>query len=509
MKTSAVIVAPRAYPTEAREFLEQSYSSLVVTNQELSRQLVSFQANKATPFFRWFKYKEGFSRPLIEYIISRLCPEPGVLLDPFAGAGSALLAARALGWKGVGIELLPVGIYALRARLAAEGIDEHTFCEAVKCIRTDFLSKRASGSRAFEHVTITQGAFPDDTERQLHSYLEFVRSHYSDDRVRTLLEFAAYSILESISYTRKDGQYLRWDRRSGRSNGSNGFDKGAILSFRTAIERQLNLMCEDLCITPSDLFDTTGESSGLNGPEIEIYEDTCLTKLRDLRARSVDLILTSPPYCNRYDYTRTYALELVFLGAGEERIRELRQAMLSCTVENREKIEQLEAFYRDRHALPLFEAAKVAFEGQAALHEVIDILEEERRCGQLNNPGIVRMVRNYFLEMSLVIHECSRVMKPGAYFVMVNDNVSYNGQVVPVDLILSEIARKAGLEVQVIWKLVKGKGNSSQQMGRHGRQEVRKCVYVWRKPTKKSTSLPELKPASPKLSSPRNRAFRS
>ena len=25
------------------------------------------------------------------------------------------------------------------------------------------------------------------------------------------------------------------------------------------------------------------------------------------------------------------------------------------------------------------------------------------------------------------------------------------------------------------------KGNSSQQMGAHGRQELRKCVYVWRK----------------------------
>jgi hypothetical protein len=506
--SSANAVVP-VFPCQARESLEGAYSDLIVTNQELSRQLVSFQANKTTPFFRWFKYKEGFSRPLIDYVISKLAPEPGVLLDPFAGAGSALLAARSLGWKTVGIELLPVGVCALRARLAAEQVDAQAFRDAVKSVKTNFWSWEASGNRAFEHVAITRGAFPEDAELQLHSYLDFVRSRFPDEKVRMLLEFAAYSILESISYTRKDGQYLRWDKRSGRSNGNNGFDKGPIRSFKYAIEHQLNLMSDDLSITPTDLFETRKEPVNHEVPDVAIFEDTCLTRLRDLKTCSFDFILTSPPYCNRYDYTRTYALELVFLGAGEERIRELRQAMLSCTVENREKIEQLESFYRRRRALPVFTSAKVAFEEQAALHEVIGILEEERRSGHLNNPGSVRMVRNYFLEMSLVIHECSRVMKPGAHFVMVNDNVSYNGQLVPVDLILSDIARKAGLEVQVIWKLVKGKGNSSQQMGRHGRQEARKCVYVWRKPTRKSTSQQELKPASQKSGSLRNRAFRS
>lgn len=509
MKTSLANAVPAAFPTEARESLEQSYSNLIVTNHELSRQLVSFQANKIMPFFRWFKYKEGFSQSLVEYVIDKLTARPGVLLDPFSGAGSALLAARCSGWKTVGIELLPVGIYALRARLAAERVDAGTFQDAVRTIRGECLATETLADPTFEHVAITRGAFSDETEKQLHAYLRFVRNRFADEHVRVLLEFAAFSVLEAISYTRKDGQYLRWDRRSGRSNGANGFDKGPIRTFGDAIQKQLAMMSEDLCVSPTDLFEDKPASIESRGPDVELHEGSCLTILRDLKASSCDLILTSPPYCNRYDYTRTYALELVFLGAGEERIKELRQAMLSCTVENREKIEQLEDFYRRRRALPIFAAAKIAFEEQAALHEVLDILEEERRNGCLNNPGIVRMVRNYFLEMSLVIHECSRIMKPGAHFVMVNDNVSYNGQVVPVDLILSEVARKAGLEVQVIWKLSKGKGNSSQQMGRHGRQEVRKCVYVWRKPTKKSASQPRRKPASLKSGSLQNRAFRS
>jgi len=36
--------------------------------------------------------------------------------------------------------------------------------------------------------------------------------------------------------------------------------------------------------------------------------------------------------------------------------------------------------------------------------------------------------------------------------------------------------------VDAIWVLPQGKGNSSQQMGKFGRAELRKCVYVWSKP---------------------------
>ena len=64
---------------------------------------------------------------------------------------------------------------------------------------------------------------------------------------------------------------------------------------------------------------------------------------------------------------------------------------------------------------------------------------------------------------------------------MVNDNVQYVGEEIPVDLILSEFAEKFGLITENIFVLQQKKGNSSQQMGNHGRNPIRKCVYVWRK----------------------------
>ena len=121
------------------------------------------------------------------------------------------------------------------------------------------------------------------------------------------------------------------------------------------------------------------------------------------------------------------------------------------------------------------------FQQQAALQEVLTILEFYRQEGKLNNKNIARMVRNYFYEMCFVIYELARILNSGGIIAMVNDNVRYAGEEVPVDLILSDIAQSFGLTTRYIWTLGRGKGNSSQQMGNHGRSELRKCVYIWEK----------------------------
>jgi hypothetical protein len=83
--------------------------------------------------------------------------------------------------------------------------------------------------------------------------------------------------------------------------------------------------------------------------------------------------------------------------------------------------------------------------------------------------------------MACVIYECSRVLKLGAPLFMVNDNVRYAGASVSVDMILSSFAEDLGFHVESILVLPGNKGNSSQQMGAHGRDPLRKCAYVWRK----------------------------
>jgi hypothetical protein len=214
---------------------------------------------------------------------------------------------------------------------------------------------------------------------------------------------------------------------------------------------------------------------------IRIEQGSCLRILPTTPSRSCQMVITSPPYCNRYDYTRTYALELAYLGIGEGQLKELRQELLSCTVENKSKIEELRQRYQTMGRAETFASAYRAFEREEALQEVLTILDRKGSNRELNNPNVPRMVRNYFLESAVVLFELARIVSPGGRVVMVNDNVQYAGQQVPVDLILCALAEEAGFRTERIWVLERGKGNSSQQMGVHGRTELRKCAYVWRR----------------------------
>ncbi|MCK4448197.1 MAG: hypothetical protein KAW56_14085, partial [Candidatus Marinimicrobia bacterium] len=165
----------------------------------------------------------------------------------------------------------------------------------------------------------------------------------------------------------------------------------------------------------------------------------------------------------------------------DEQVKNLRQEMLSCTVENKEKIDILKNIYSKLNKIDVFEKVILYYNSNEAMQEVNKVLDLLNERKMLNNSNIPRMVRNYFLEMAFIIFEMYRVLKHDGYSVMVNDNVRYGGQEIPVDLILTDFAINFGFNLEKIYTLPTGKGNSSQQMGNYGRTELRKCVYVWRK----------------------------
>lgn len=463
----------------AREKLFERLSIKLETAYHFNRQIVSFQANKKEPIYRWFKYKEGFSAVLVKYFLKEYSTKQGKILDPFAGAGTTLFAAQEEGWESTGIELLPVGAFVMKARQSAKNVDLTKLKSAIEEFWKTHETIKPSIS--IEHISITKDAFSDETENYLNKYITF-SNYCKDDNVSNILKFAAFSILEEISFTRKDGQYLRWDHRSKRSLNGKPFDKGRIIPFKEALDLKLNQIIQDLSGSKQvhTLFDSIEKPQFKELP-VNVIEGTCLEELPKIPSDEFDFVITSPPYCNRYDYTRTYALELVYLGLNNDEVRDLRQTMLSCTVENKEKLQDIEKFYQSISQLEAFNNVIATYNSSAAMQEVNFILDEFNRIGELNNKNIARMVKNYFLEMAFVIYELSRVLKSGGYCVMVNDNVRYGGEEIPVDLILSEFAENFKFDIEKIFVLPKGKGNSSQQMGKHGRSETRKCVYLWKK----------------------------
>ncbi|MDJ0679391.1 MAG: site-specific DNA-methyltransferase [Xenococcaceae cyanobacterium MO_167.B52] len=455
--------------------LKNYYSNKFKIAPEFDRKIVSFQGNKNIAFYRWYKYKEAFSAKLVESLVRKYCGHTSlnsnskIILDPFAGIGTTLFSCSELGFEAQGIELLPVGQNIIETNILTRNIQDKSIIDRIKHWQKNRLWNKEGEAEDFQVLPITENAYPQETEYKIKRYLSEIKSEIPE--VQGILLFALLCILESISYTRKDGQYLRWDRRSGRSRGN--FNKGKILSFDEAIMDKLDKIIQDVLLedTEPNIFKylDNREDKG----EINILKGSCLDILPSLPTEAYEGIITSPPYCNRYDYTRTYALEHALLNVNNKELSSLRQAMLSCTVENKEK-DLLTVNSNWSKAIYICDCLPL-------LQEIINYLNYKKEQKELNNKGIARMVKNYFYEMACVIQECYRVLEKEKFMCVANDNVRYAGASISVDLILSKIAEDIGFEIENIFVLPKAKGNSSQQMDRHGKTSLRKCIYIWKK----------------------------
>lgn len=446
--------------TQRAKLLCRFQAKMSVSDQ-LTRQMISYQGNKDVPGFRWMKYKEAFSSRLVKDLLG--CKNSKRVLDPFSGSGTTALTAGHLGNTGIGMDVLPIGNSIARSILAMANLRD---CERFEQCAEELLDSIECGSfeheYCFQHIPITKMAFPEETEEEIARARKFI-AQLRDPNIEELLRFACLSVLEDVSFTRKDGQFLRWDPRSGRQV-STRLDKGPIPSLKQALKQRITCMKSDY----------TNLRKKYRSSNVEIIDASCLVELQNVPSESIGAVLTSPPYANRYDYTRTYALELAFMGYDAEAVKRLRQSLLSATVENHSKQSSVESSYRDTD-IPA--QVKELVTNQRALQEVITTLKD--RKADLNNQKVIDLLQNYFYELTLVVAELSRVCTTGSSVFMVNDNVQYAGEEVPVDLILSDIAEELGFSCERIYVLKRGKGNSSQQMGRFGRTELRKCVYHW------------------------------
>ena len=439
--------------------LARYYSQKLAVTPFLTRRIVSFQADKNRSCYRWYKFKEAFSAELVEYLLHKF-KISGRILDPFAGIGTTLFAANRLGIASDGIELLPVSQEIIRTRIALQKRLSSTDRATLKHWADECLWQHSNVKIPLNTIRITEGAYPLETVDAIERYLGAIQGE--NKKVSTVLKFVLLCVLEVVSYTRKDGQYLRWDYRAGRGRGSIPFNKGEIFEFSSAIREKIYEILSD-----TDTIDQ--ERDCLATQKITLQAGSCLDIMPKLPSNLYDAVLTSPPYCNRYDYTRTYALELALLGMTDAEVIALRQKMLSCTVENRTKNLQSSNYTK---------FTKIS-ESDELLGIILRQLENEKKLGNLNNNGIPRMIRGYFNEMSCVIGECHRVLKPGAPLIMINDNVRYAGISISVDLILSRIAEKIGFTTEKIFVVPSKKRQQQPANGNTRTNTIEKmCLCV-------------------------------
>jgi len=416
-----------------RARLENKYRDLFEERPDC-RRLVTYVLNKQIPLYNWFKYKEGFSRELVVQLFREFALQPGdIVFDPFLGCGTTLLAGKEFGIHGVGIDMLPTSVFVAQAKLT-EWPDIDLLLRATqKLTSTPFREPTSS----FPDVRIINLAFTKETQRELLFFKEEIESF--EQPVRHFLMLGLLSILESVSSTSKDGQFLRLVEK-------------IIPPVRDALRSVLAQMIADLSEIRMFGFpaQTKAKTLVMQGDAREM----CLPKKY---IGNVAAVITSPPYLNRYDYSRTYALELCLLTVKSHKdMVNVRHSLLRSHVESREH------------------------EGKVINLPVLEEVLRGVRSKPLNNERLPIMIEGYFEDMNLVIRNMAAYLKPGGRVALVVANAQFNGESVPTDLMLCELAERFGLTTESIW-VTRYKGNSSQQMAIYGRRPVRETILFWRK----------------------------
>ncbi len=378
----------------------------------------SFVDNMRLPVHRWFRYSAGFSAQWVaQQITERIQREPVHVLDPFAGSATTLVAADSVGVSSTGFESHPFVYRIARAKL----LWHHDPDEFLRC--AELVLKRAPIAKEQPESAVPPklllACYTPEALTKLDALrTEYLRSFTPNDPSWELVWLAITAILRPCSYVgTAQWQYILPNKRKA----------GTIdpfLAFRDVVAR----MAEDM---------RNVQSAGYKPGAKVLLTDARSPEL-DL-GQKFDLVITSPPYPNNYDYADATRLEMTFWREIES-WGDLHQAVRrfivrSCSQHSAADKLTLDELFAQRSIAPILPALRDVCEKLATV-----------RLEKGGKKTYHTMVAAYFADLGDVWTSLRRLCKEGAdVCFVVGDSAPY-GVYVPVDQWLGELALAAGFK---------------------------------------------------------------
>ncbi|MBI4895610.1 MAG: DNA adenine methylase [Candidatus Aenigmarchaeota archaeon] len=261
----------------------KDFHNLIEYKPEL-RELATFTPNKISSIYNWFYYKEGFSKQLVEMILKDFdVQKEQVILDPFCGSGTTLLACKQNNINAIGFDVLPISVFASKVKTQDYNIEELRM-EKERISKTRF--EMPSPEKIHEIIPIFMKKYFSKFALEDIVFLTRAINGTRSEDIRDFFKLALVNTAMKISYAWKDGAVLKVKRHP-------------TPPMRKMFKRVVENMIKDVKNHQS------GEST------IEVRQ--CDARTMDLNNESINVIITSPPYYNNIDYTKIYEIENWFV----------------------------------------------------------------------------------------------------------------------------------------------------------------------------------------------------
>jgi hypothetical protein len=358
------------------------------------------------------------------------------VLDPFCGTGTTVVECKKLGIPAVGLESNPVACFASRTKLDWT-VDPQRLLRHARLVadtashqlERDGYYDEAAGLRLFESPPAPKAALRVLPENLADLLLTNCISPIPLHKTLVLLDALAQHRDEHFSG--HEHLALAAALLNGISNLHFGPEVGVGPAKPDA--PVVTLWLDKVRVMAQDLENLPRNASS----EVVVHQADAREATRVLLPQSVDAVITSPPYPNEKDYTRTTRLESVLLGfiKSKEDLRELKKSLVRSNTRGVYKADT-----DDAHVSGHVEIERIA----AAI--------ENRRIELNKDSGFerlyARVTKLYFGGMTRHLADLRPILRPGAQLAyVVGDQASYLRVMIRTGQLLADIAAGLGYEV--------------------------------------------------------------
>jgi hypothetical protein len=380
----------------------------------------------------WYRFVLSFPPHLVrDYLHKFGVSKRQRVLDPFCGTGTTLVECKKLGIQSVGIEANPMAHFSSRVKVDWSPDPKELTVHAKRVAEAVTASLEAEG---------------------LFESLELFAKPSNGSKFLTLEESKNKLLLANSISPLPLHKALVLIERLNRSRNLRFFDHERLALAKALVFSISNLHFgpevgvgkprSDAPVVSSWLQNIHSIADDLrmhveNFVKTEVHHADSRQLLNILPPKSVDAVITSPPYPNEKDYTRTTRLESVLLGfiSSKQDLRELKQGLVRSNTRN--------VYKRDEDDLLVEDNTEI----QRIANEI-----EERRIELGKTSGFerlyARVTKLYFGGMKKHLIDLRRILRPGAQLAyVVGDQASYLRVMIRTGKLLEGIAESVGYEI--------------------------------------------------------------